>query len=63
MCMSTDRHLPLANEKPGIRGQQVQRGIKPDNLLEIISIFLYTALKNTQEFVLVMTTSQWLFVF
>ncbi len=26
-CMSTDIHLSLANEKPGIRGQQVQRGI------------------------------------
>ncbi len=26
-CMSTDIHLSLANEEPGIRGQQVQRGI------------------------------------
>ena len=37
-CMSNDIRLSLANEKPGIRGQQVQRGIIHGKLFILHSV-------------------------
>ncbi len=40
--MSTDLYLSLANEKPGVRSQQVQRGITCDKSIVIIQQPLFT---------------------